>query len=161
MTDLWSTRVHRPASRSVTPKLVRLAIVIVALALAATRLATADLGAIGPLLAGLVAVLTIFLISTALMLIRARTEVGPEGIRNRVIGGWTQLRWDELADVRVTTRGYMRTVQVVRQDGHVVRLTALRDAPTMPDPEFDETVEVIRQRIGRRADEAPQETAGS
>ncbi|HSK97755.1 MAG TPA: PH domain-containing protein [Euzebyales bacterium] len=149
MSDLSTTRVHRPAGQALTGRLIRLAIVTIALALVAIQLAGVDAGppALGPLLGGLVGLLVLFLLSTILMLVRARTQVGPDGIHNRVLGGETHLRWEDLSDVRVTTRHLMRTVQVVRRDGRVVRLTALRDAPTMPDPGFDETVEVIRRQI--------------
>ena len=94
-----------------------------------------------------VAFLVLFLVFTVLLLIRPRAEVRPDGIRNRVLGGTTFLRWEDLQDVKVTTRPLMRTVKVVRRDGRTVRLTALRDAPTMPDPHFDDTVQVIRERI--------------
>lgn len=149
VTDTTSTRVHRPSAGKLAARLVRLSIVTVALGLAAYRLAVADLGpsGLGPLLAALVAVLALFVLTVVLVLARARTVVAPDGIHNRVIGGETHLRWKDLADVRVTTRGVMRTVQVVRTDGRVVRLTALRDAPTMPDPGFDDTIAVIRARI--------------
>jgi hypothetical protein len=102
---------------------------------------------LGLLLAGFVSFLIIFLLVVLIWLVRARVEVAADGIHNRVIGGKTHLRWEDLADVRVTTRGVMRTVQVVRRDGRVVRIPALRDAPTMPDPDFDGSVELIRERI--------------
>jgi hypothetical protein len=151
MSDLSSTRVHRPAGRSVTGRLIRLAFVTVVLGTLAVQLATSDIGrtGLGALLLAFVALLAVFLVVTVLLLVRPRVEVGPDSIRNRVIGGQNDLRWEDLEDVTVTTRGLMRTVKVMRRDGRAVRLTALRDAPTMPDPDFDDTVEVIRQQIAR------------
>jgi hypothetical protein len=166
VTELSSTRVHRPSSRSLIGRLVRLAIVIAALAMVAVKLATTDMGpdGLGLALAAFVTLLVGFLVVTVLLLIRPRTQVGPDGIHNRVLGGETLHRWEDLADVKVTTRHLMRTVKVVRRDGRKVRLTALRDAPTMPDPGFDESVEVIRQQIVRHRPErtdSPDPVAGS
>ncbi|HSK96412.1 MAG TPA: hypothetical protein VK891_07340 [Euzebyales bacterium] len=157
MEDLSSTRVHRPSGRSLTGRVVRLSIFAAVLASAAFRFAVADVGParVNLLIAGIVGLLVVFVLTVVTWLVRARVEVAADGIRNRVIGGWTHQRWEELADVRVTTRGVMRTVQVVRRDGRVVRLTALRDAPAMPDPDFDDTVEVIRQRLLLTGDGSP------
>jgi hypothetical protein len=103
------------------------------------------------------AVTAIAIVGTAILAsLRARTEIGPDGIRNRVLRQDVLIPWADIEDVRIDPSGRYRTVYVVRREGQIVRLAALRDGPGAPDPGFDDTVEAIRGHI---AHTCPTETA--
>nr|BFE30379.1 hypothetical protein GCM10010200_026300 [Actinomadura rugatobispora] len=78
--------------------------------------------------------------------VRARTEIGPDGIRNRPFRKEVFIPWDDITDV-VGTESTPRIITVVRAGKEPVTLAAVRDDGSAPDGiGFDDLVALIRER---------------
>ncbi|XVQ09928.1 hypothetical protein ACQP1W_46680 [Spirillospora sp. CA-255316] len=78
--------------------------------------------------------------------VRARTEIGPDGIRNRPLRKETFIPWDDITDV-VGMESAPRVITVVRAGKDPVTLAAVRDDGTAPDGlGFDDLVALVRER---------------
>ncbi|MBE1534251.1 PH domain-containing protein [Actinomadura algeriensis] len=77
---------------------------------------------------------------------RARTEIGPDGVRNRALFAEKFVAWDEVRGVTGTDTA-PRVITLVRDGGRKVTLAAVRDDGTAPDGlGFDDIAELVRAR---------------
>jgi hypothetical protein len=78
--------------------------------------------------------------------VRARTEFGPDGIRNRAFRKEVFIPWDDVTDV-VGMESAPRVITVVRAGKEPVTLAAVRDDGTAPDGlGFDDLLSLVRER---------------
>jgi hypothetical protein len=91
----------------------------------------------------------ILLVWTILFAVRARTEIGLDGIRDWRPRKELFFPWADLVDVELTTfrSKQYRFVRVQRHDGRWVTLAALRDRQEAPQAVIDDTVDLIRRQI--------------
>ncbi|RFS84806.1 hypothetical protein D0T12_14900 [Actinomadura spongiicola] len=119
--------------------------------------------AIGPfhmaVIFSVLVMITVWLITLSLKLLRGWTEVDTDGIRNRLIRGTTEIAWRDVTGVAVTPTLFGRIVIVHRRKTKPVQLTAPRVGLLARDPRFDATVDALAalapQRMSVRRSPAP------
>ncbi|WP_143220280.1 PH domain-containing protein [Actinomadura sp. CNU-125] len=90
---------------------------------------------------------------------RARTEIGPDGVRNRALFAEKFVAWDDVRGVSGTDTA-PRVITLVRDGGRNVTLAAVRDDGTAPDGlGFDDIAELVRARASVPADAEPSASA--
>lgn len=91
----------------------------------------------------------------ALAVARARTELGPDGIRNRALFKETFIPWDDVQNITGLDEP-PRTIRIVRYNGGSVTLAGVRDGGVSPDGlSFDDIVAVIRERASIEENDEP------
>jgi hypothetical protein len=88
--------------------------------------------------------LSVVLAVQALRLVRGRTDVGPEGITNRLIVKRKFLAWEEIVDLAVVATLFGRVARVRGVSGKKLRLAAPRDGLLDRNSGFDATLERLR-----------------
>ncbi|RKS71926.1 hypothetical protein BZB76_4737 [Actinomadura pelletieri DSM 43383] len=121
------------------------------------------LGTTGAIAAGGGAVLLVAgAMFIVLSVVRARTELGPDGIRNRSIRKEVFVPWDDIEDI-VGLDSPPRTITLVLRGGGQLTLAAVVDNGTTSEGlDFDDTVALIRERASLDEDgagEAPRPPA--
>lgn len=131
-----STVVARPARRPL--------VVVVPLAAAAVALCGWASGQRLIATSGIICATAILGWRYILIVVRARSVAGPNGIGNRLFRRERHLSWDVVAGLEIRRSLFGRVVRVVLQDGRSVELAAPREAFGTDRAGFDETVAAMR-----------------